>query len=303
MRAIQRLRAAAYLCHSRREPAAPVRAGTLTVNAIAERGELLYGITLSDRPADVWHQSTEGVELLERVRRSDPSLKTLELPQARVGIAGAAALAEALLQNTEVETAELGFNEFPDGAFALFAPVVARNRTLRSLIFYFNIQVGEPGSSPGIVQLAEALHGNQTLTSLNLGHCIVGDDGAAALAAALRVNHTLLKLNLENCRIGGPGLRAILEAARVNSTLQELDIQSLRRDGRLKEVLEDFVGDNLPFNVRPGLDVILGTGVSRHCAEANAATVQLVIAARAEAAGAAEGAQEAKQAKRDDGSK
>ena len=272
---------------------------------MAEHGELLYGITLSDRPADVWHQSTEGVELLERVRRSDPSLKSLELPRARVGIAGAAALAEALLQNTEVETAELSSNEFPDAAFALFAPVVARNRTLRSLSFYYNHQVGEPGSSPGVVQLAEALHGNQTLTLLDLGHCIVGDDGAAALAAALRVNNTLLTLGLENCRIGSPGLRALLEAARVNSTLQALDLQSLRRDGSLRQILaENFGSASLSQGViRPSLDLTLRTQASRHFAAMNAATVQLIVAARAEAAGAAEGAQEAKLAKRDDGSK
>ena len=274
--------------------------GVLTVSSLAEHGELMYGITLSDRPADVWHQSTEGVELLERVRRSDPSLKSLELPKARVGIAGAAALAEALLQNTEVETVELSSNEFPDAAFALFAPVVARNRTLRSLCFYYNHQVGEPGSSPGVVQLAEALRGNETLTLLNLGHCIVGDDGAAALAAALRVNRTLLTLGLENCRIGSPGLRALLEAVRVNSTLQALDLQSLRRDGSLRQVLAENFGSGSQGVIRPSLDVTLRTQVSRHFAAMNAATVKLIVAARAEAAGAAEGAHEAKLAKRDD---
>ena len=262
------------------------------MNAITERGEQLYGITLGDVPADAWHESTEGVALLERLGRSDPSLKTLKVSHTRVGIAGAAALAEALLQNTEVEDADLDYNELPDAAFALFAPVVARNRTLRSLNFYFNHQVGEPGSSPGIVQLAEALHGNETLTSLDLGHCIVGDDGAAAFAAALRVNHTLLSLNLENCRIGAPGLRAILEAARVNSTLQALDLQSLRWDGNLRQVLADFL-DGSVLHVRDGLDLTLKTQVSRHCAETNAARVQLIAAARAEAARAAEGAHEA----------
>ena len=246
-----------------------------------DRGEQLYGITLADVPADAWHVSADGLATLERLRRSDPSLKTLELPQARVGIAGAAALAEALLQNTEVETADHHCNEFPDAAFALFAPVVARNRTLRSLSFYCNYQVGEPGSSPGVVQLAEALRGNETLTALDLGHCIVGDDGAVALAGALRVNTTLQKLNLENARIGAVGLRALLEAARANSTLQELDVQTLRHEDNLLQVLEDFLDENNLLHVRAGLDVTFKTEVSRHFAASNAATVRLIAAARA----------------------
>lgn len=276
------------LSHPTPQPAAPLHAGQLTVDVTRDRGEQLYGITLSEVPADAWHVSANGIATLERLRRSDPGLKTLELPRARVGLAGAAALAEALLQNTEVETADLHYNEFPDAAFALFAPVFARNRTLRCVDFYFNHQIGEPGSSPGIVQLAEALHGNETLTALSLGHCIVGDDGAVALAGALRVNHTLLKLNLENCRIGALGLRALLEAARVNSTLQELDIQSPRRSGNLRQLMEDFLDENMGLHIRAGLHVTFRTLVSRHCAAANAAAVQLIAAARAEEARAAE---------------
>lgn len=259
---------------------------------MAEQGERLYGLTLSNVPADAWHESAEGVATLDRLRRSDPSLKSLELPAARVGIAGAAALADALLHNTECEDAELGYNELSDAALGLFAPVVARNRTLRSLSFYFNHQLDEPGACPGVVQIAEALHGNETLTALDLSHCIVKNEGAVALGGALRVNHALRSLNLENCRIGALGLRAIFEAARLNSTLQELDVQSLRRDDGLHQVLDDFVEDG-PVVCRAGLRVTLVTELSRHTAAANAAIVQLIAAARLEEAGAAdEGAHE-----------
>ena len=79
-------------------------------------------------------------------------------------------------------------------------------------------------SSEGLMQLAECLRVNATLTSLNLRLNYIGHDGARQLAESLRVNATLTSHDLSNNRIGDAGARQLAESLRVNATLTNLDL-------------------------------------------------------------------------------
>ena len=74
------------------------------------------------------------------------------------------------------------------------------------------------------VELAEALTGNNTLTSLSLSNNI-DDKGAIALAGALTGNTTLTRLSLNHNNIGDTGVSALADALKVNNTLTHLFIQ------------------------------------------------------------------------------
>ncbi|KAG0375797.1 hypothetical protein BGX24_008647 [Mortierella sp. AD032] len=74
-------------------------------------------------------------------------------------------------------------------------------------------------------RLAEALKTNSTLTTLDLKHNSIGDNGAKTLAEALKTNSTLTTLYLQGNSIGDSGAQALAEALKSNSTLNTLDLQ------------------------------------------------------------------------------
>ena len=76
----------------------------------------------------------------------------------------------------------------------------------------------------GARAIAEALHINTTLKTIDLSWNGIGDDGARTIAEALGKNSTLQMLLLWNNNVGADGARAIADALRVNSTLQKLDL-------------------------------------------------------------------------------
>ena len=81
-----------------------------------------------------------------------------------------------------------------------------------------------PGNSEGLMQLAECLRSNATLTSLSLIHVNIDDAGATQLAESLRVNTTLKSLNLNSVNIGATGVTQLAESLRVKSALTSLKL-------------------------------------------------------------------------------
>jgi len=85
--------------------------------------------------------------------------------------------------------------------------------------------------------IAEALDINQSLTTLNLDHNPISDEGAKLIAEALKSNQSLTTLNLSDNSIGDKGAQFIAEALKINQSLTALyltvsiihdDIASLR---------------------------------------------------------------------------
>ena len=72
-------------------------------------------------------------------------------------------------------------------------------------------------------KLAEALHGNTTLTMLTLDN-VIGSIDRAALADALKVNKTLTTLDLQHNKLGAKGAQAVASALRINKTLTTLNL-------------------------------------------------------------------------------
>ena len=93
------------------------------------------------------------------------------------------------------------------------------NTSLTSLNLAHN-SIGDEGAS----SLSEALRVNTSLTSLNLAHNSIGDEGASSLSEALRVNTSLTSLYLSDNSIGVEGASSLSEALRVNTSLTSLDL-------------------------------------------------------------------------------
>ena len=77
----------------------------------------------------------------------------------------------------------------------------------------------------GAKDLAATLKVSTTLTILDLSDTQIGCPGAKDLAAALKVNATLKTLDLSDNKIGAPGAKELAEALKVNTTLTTLDLK------------------------------------------------------------------------------
>jgi hypothetical protein len=105
--------------------------------------------------------------------------------------------------------------------FATLCASLPRHETLRELSF-------SSCADARAAALAVALRGNASLTALHLVCCGVGDAGVAALAEMLHHNTTLRTLDLRNCAyLGDAGLVPLGEALRVNGTLEVLLLDSV----------------------------------------------------------------------------
>ena len=84
-------------------------------------------------------------------------------------------------------------------------------------------------SSEGAVELAAAISKSTTLTNLNLSHNPIGVhvEGVTAVAKMLvkvHGEHSLTQLELRDCHIGGQGARKLVDALCKNSTLKYLNL-------------------------------------------------------------------------------
>ena len=115
-----------------------------------------------------------------------------ELNNNNIGDSGAAAVAEALKNNTALTRLYLHYNTIGDiGAVAIAGAL--KSNTVTTLYLEHN-NIGDSGAAA----LAEALKKNTALTTLWLQHNNIGDSGAAALVEMLESNTALTALGLGN---------------------------------------------------------------------------------------------------------
>jgi len=157
---------------------------------------------------------------LSKVLKTNASLHTLVLDHNAIGSDGAAALAREMRWNFGVKKLSLAFCDIgAAGAEALRDDVlVPRTTRVEQLILS-----GNPLQHGGVAAIADGLHTNKKLTSLNLQDVNIGESessSSAALARMLRHNTTLTELDLRLNQIGEAGG---IELARAFAPLPSVD--------------------------------------------------------------------------------
>ncbi|GBG34317.1 Leucine-rich repeat serine/threonine-protein kinase 2 [Hondaea fermentalgiana] len=127
------------------------------------------------------------------------SEEELRLESNGIGDCGALALAQALNENTSLQTLYIHRNKIgPNGVFAL-ADALMKTSSLQTLALDNN-GIGDMGIS----SLANALAENASLRTLSLYGNRIGDAGANALAAALESNDILQELRYVEATSNNP---------------------------------------------------------------------------------------------------
>jgi Ran GTPase-activating protein (RanGAP) involved in mRNA processing and transport len=169
-----------------------------------------------------------GAAHLGTVLASHRTLTSLTLVHNNIRAAGAASICDALAANPRgsLTHLDLSWNSIFDAGAAAVAALLAAPRARdgghcgawRGLV---SLNLGRNLIGPdGTAAIAAALHGNTTLTHLDLRGSSACDSGAAALAAALAANTALTALALASNTITGIGQLALLGALGANSTLR-----------------------------------------------------------------------------------
>jgi hypothetical protein len=140
------------------------------------------------------------------------------LMSAGLGDAGAKAIASAVKVNSTLRHLNLHCNNIKSKGVVDVADALCSNATLTSLELGSNHGFGLVGAQA----LADALQVNTTMRSLMLGGAGIGDCGAHAFAKLSAGKCTLTELYMSRNEIADTGLSAIAQALKVNQTLTSL---------------------------------------------------------------------------------
>ena len=216
---------------------------------------LLPHLSLESLTINGYEDSTLDCVALEHHLTNTPTLKHISISNFKCNASGLLVLARALHDHPNLHEKELEkvyisrikgddeaqdlaqlYNEYPnmvnwtdlvkvtgisDARAVALAQALHHNSALKTLDLSNNSI-----SDAGAVALAQALHHNSTLWKLYLSNNSIGDAGAVALAQTLHHNSTLKTLDLSNNSISDAGAVALAQALHHNSTLKTLDLSN-----------------------------------------------------------------------------
>lgn len=125
----------------------------------------------------------------------------------------------ALLQNSQLCSLKLGYNNLGDEGVSILSGGIAKHHNLQSLDLGFN-NIGDEGCQT----LCSSVPQQSKLQTLYLAGNLIGEDGAVAIADLLRRGSSLRRLYLTGNLIGPEGVRAISEAILENERRRNSDV-------------------------------------------------------------------------------
>ena len=134
--------------------------------------------------------------------------------------------------------------------------VAFADRTVNKALTKLDLSTQRQLDDDTAVELAQMLAANQSLRSLNVSHCAIGETGAAALARALRGNTTLRELDIRGNVFADEALTHLLHAASENRSLTGLylpvsttpNVVALAAETFRVSTLLDYLGPGGPLH-------------------------------------------------------
>lgn len=206
----------------------------------------------------------EGAKDLANAIVNNTNLQILEIGNSDIGAKGATALANMLSKTNSLKTLYLRGNRIGDEGSKALAEALKRNNCLEHL--YLG---GNGIGIEGVTAFAEAFTKNSTLQTIYLRNNDVGDQGVQILSDALMKNFGLRVLNVANAKLTIEGCRIFLKLLDVNTTLQSIVFEHNGVED--EEIIKEF-SKKLAYNSSP--TVAASNAISRkilhHCEEYSA---------------------------------
>ena len=143
------------------------------------------------------------IELLDRLKRDESSLKFLIFSSRNLGYQGAEVLSKALVANTRLEALDLSSNRIEaSGAYYIALLLTHQTKTMKRTDGVGGIKSLILGDNnirdEGVRSIANALENNEILESLWIDNNCIGASGLEVLARSLVNNKKLEKLHLRH---------------------------------------------------------------------------------------------------------
>jgi Ran GTPase-activating protein (RanGAP) involved in mRNA processing and transport len=190
----------------------------------------------------------QDMEIIAEQAIYNKQCKLLSLQSNKITSIGAGILADALNNNTTLETLYLTNNYISDdGIDSLVNILSVHNNTLKTLVFQKN-RITDKGAK----HLAELLKTNQTIIWLYLGENDITDEGIRVLAKTIETqNNTLEMLVLSsNKLLTDASIDDLLQMIEHNQSLKKLWIDDCNLSDASKQRLNKIQQSKKDFYVR-----------------------------------------------------
>lgn len=169
----------------------------------------------------------QGTNSLSYFLNAQETSPTLTLTYAGVSDEGILEIANFLARSRHLVRLDLTGNDLSSTGVFHLAKAIKQNHTLESLVLKHN-RLGQEGAT-GLETLCRALYGNETMRHLDLRHCgLSGENAAAAIGELLKNNTHLTHLELSWNPIEVAGGQALLQYFRFNTTLFDCQLTGCR---------------------------------------------------------------------------
>jgi Ran GTPase-activating protein (RanGAP) involved in mRNA processing and transport len=166
-----------------------------------------------------------GIDVIADALRVNTTITNLNLSRNNLEEYGTQKITDALYTNTTITKLNLSSNWLRENGALVIAEALYVITTLRSLNLSHNyLRKNSFSSEIGIIEIANALCKNESITELDLEHNKIGLNGARELSKALCVNTTLKILSLEHNKLEEESVYEIGKALGVNTTLKVLNL-------------------------------------------------------------------------------
>ena len=156
----------------------------------------------------------------DRARNIVSNVELLDLSRNNIGIAGARALADKLLDNDVLLDLRLNANRIGAEGAVLLGKALISNCHIQRLSLGAN-DIGPTGATA----IAHVLEQNAHLRRLELGMNAIGNAGAKALSDSLRSNRALEYLWLGSNKIDNDGAHHLIHAVKDNTHLLDVMVE------------------------------------------------------------------------------
>lgn len=222
-----------------------------------------------DFKASSW--ADEEVSALGRVLPSFSALTSLRLERNSIGDQGVGTLLEALAASPSISSINMLCNRFSSASSTQLLAFKASRPNLVSLCGlapdaqsarYSDLELG----APGVYLLAPELGALQRLNNLELYHCGIDDEAAAALAPVIGACTTLTYLNLGCNSIGVAGMQALGTGFATSSSLHNISLFSQNPWGSLGDEAAKVLAPGVASCTSLRYLTIHGNGISEQAA-------------------------------------
>lgn len=168
---------------------------------------------------------------------------SLDLSQGKLGGAWQTTLRVISALIAVLKVLSLSDNNLAVG-FVEISAAIAKSSSLTNLNLSRTHLDAEAGNA-----IAEALKLNTTITSLDVGYNLLGEEATLEIIRVARQHDQMVSLGLANCALGSNTAKEIAEYVQASTVLKKIDLRGGKTDRNLVRLVKDAGSNRTDFEL------------------------------------------------------